>query len=72
MAEPSKAVALEHADRAEVHRTGGRLDAQQAVLAEGPFEAQRHGARRDAAAAVLLADAVAEVGTVEVRALDVG
>jgi len=42
------------------------------MRAEGLFEAQGHRARGDAAATVVLADAVAEVGAEEVRAPDVG
>ena len=50
--ELAEAVALEHADRALVLGSRDGLDAQQAMLAEGRLQAQRHGARSDAAAAV--------------------
>src|SRR4051812_1949016 len=68
VAELPEAVALEHAHGAPVLGPRDGLDALQPVRAEGLFQAQRHRARRDAPAAVLLADAVAQVSAVEVRA----
>src|ERR1700710_405963 len=59
MAELDEAVAPQHAHRARVLGSRHRLDAPQSMAAEGLLQAQRHRPGRDAAAAVVLADAVA-------------